>query len=35
MKDFNKVAIVNYNANYMGQDYAVALSILPTVRSVY
>lgn len=25
MKDFNKVAIVNYNANYMGQDYAVAL----------
>lgn len=25
MKDFNRVAIVNYNANYMGQDYAVAL----------
>ena len=25
MKEFNKVAIVNYNANYMGQDYAVAL----------
>ncbi len=25
MKDFNKVAIINYNADYSGQDHAVAL----------